>query len=319
MELLNCALCESEFNDPVTLPCGHSFCKLCIRKHGVKKVFKCKFCLKYFSLKILEVSSSTVLIGLIKEFKAEKEMARGREGLISSLNQKILKIEVESQDWKEKVKEVKMDLENMEKLLREKDFTVEVLQSNLIDKTQIITSLNQTLSEKNNILSLLEQSISEKSDLIQVLQNSISSITQDINLKEDKFVNHQNQLDKKSQELKELENSVILNQQSLIQREKDFEILIQEKISFFNQKQKEIDVKFREIQLKELLFERKYKNFKETEHKCEILQKDLNFILKSKEVFGNRRRSIEDIRDKSESRAAKNQKPRLFNHTNSLA
>lgn len=319
MELLNCALCESEFNDPVTLPCGHSFCKLCIRKHGVKKVFKCKFCFKYFSLKILEVSTSAVLVEFIREFKYEKEKTKERESLIKKLNEKIVKIELETEDWKEKAKVVKTDLENMEKLVREKDFTIEVLQSNLIDKTQTISSLNQSLSEKNNILSLLEQSISEKSDFIQKLQNTMTSLTQDINSKEEKFTNHQKQLDQKNQELKELENSVIQNQQSLIQREKDFEILIQEKISFFNQKQKEIDVKFREIQVKELLFDRKYKNFKETEQKCEILQKDLNFILKNKQVLGNRRRSIEDIRDKSESRTSKNQKPRLFNHTSSLA
>lgn len=44
-----CSLCEDIFSSPVTTPCGHSFCKVCLRKYWSRSGSgKCPFCSKAF-------------------------------------------------------------------------------------------------------------------------------------------------------------------------------------------------------------------------------------------------------------------------------
>ncbi|XP_036964335.1 probable E3 ubiquitin-protein ligase TRIML1 isoform X1 [Acanthopagrus latus] len=44
-----CSICLDVFTDPVTIPCGHNFCKTCITKHWDKNVpYKCPNCKEVF-------------------------------------------------------------------------------------------------------------------------------------------------------------------------------------------------------------------------------------------------------------------------------
>ncbi|XP_060798495.1 bloodthirsty-related gene family, member 2 isoform X2 [Neoarius graeffei] len=44
-----CSLCEDIFSNPVTTPCGHSFCKVCLRKYWSRTMSgKCPLCSKAF-------------------------------------------------------------------------------------------------------------------------------------------------------------------------------------------------------------------------------------------------------------------------------
>ncbi|XP_068579386.1 E3 ubiquitin-protein ligase TRIM39-like isoform X2 [Cebidichthys violaceus] len=44
-----CSICQEVFTDPVTIPCGHNFCKTCITQHwNVNVPYQCPYCNKAF-------------------------------------------------------------------------------------------------------------------------------------------------------------------------------------------------------------------------------------------------------------------------------
>ncbi|XP_060743676.1 E3 ubiquitin/ISG15 ligase TRIM25-like [Tachysurus vachellii] len=53
LDQLSCPVCLDPLNDPVTIPCGHSFCKVCINGHwdqeDVKGIYSCPQCRETFT------------------------------------------------------------------------------------------------------------------------------------------------------------------------------------------------------------------------------------------------------------------------------
>ncbi|XP_059192756.1 E3 ubiquitin/ISG15 ligase TRIM25-like [Centropristis striata] len=64
-----CSICLDVFTDPVTIPCGHNFCKTCITKHWDKNVqCQCPNCKKIFYTKP-ELQVNTFISNMAAQFR----------------------------------------------------------------------------------------------------------------------------------------------------------------------------------------------------------------------------------------------------------
>ncbi len=70
-----CCICLDVFNDPVTIPCGHNFCKNCITQHWNVNSVQCPMCKKRFQTRP-ELPVNT----FISEMAAEFKQSAGKKG-----------------------------------------------------------------------------------------------------------------------------------------------------------------------------------------------------------------------------------------------
>uniref|UniRef100_A0A3B4BNG3 Uncharacterized protein n=1 Tax=Periophthalmus magnuspinnatus TaxID=409849 RepID=A0A3B4BNG3_9GOBI len=90
-----CSICLEVFTDPVTTPCGHSFCCTCINKHWDSSAHcHCPVCKEKFSSRPM-LKTNTFMLDMVSEFKSKP---RGEE-----LNQ--------IQERREKVHEIQRSVE----------------------------------------------------------------------------------------------------------------------------------------------------------------------------------------------------------------
>lgn len=67
-----CSLCEDIFSSPVTTPCGHSFCKVCLRKYWSRSGSgKCPFCSKAFVSKP-HLSVNRILADVTEQYRRSR-------------------------------------------------------------------------------------------------------------------------------------------------------------------------------------------------------------------------------------------------------
>ncbi|XP_047676336.1 E3 ubiquitin/ISG15 ligase TRIM25-like isoform X1 [Tachysurus fulvidraco] len=71
----SCPVCLDLLNDPVTIPCGHSFCKVCINTHwdqeDVKRVYSCPQCKETFTPRPV-LRRNNMLTGVVEKLKTEQ-------------------------------------------------------------------------------------------------------------------------------------------------------------------------------------------------------------------------------------------------------
>nr|XP_055029463.1 E3 ubiquitin-protein ligase TRIM39-like [Misgurnus anguillicaudatus] len=89
-EGLRCCVCLDVFNDPVSTPCGHNFCRICL-KHcwDNSQIYSCPYCKKTFS-KRPELKINTTLREITLIFK-EKFSLRSSEVLCDICDERKLK------------------------------------------------------------------------------------------------------------------------------------------------------------------------------------------------------------------------------------
>ncbi|KAM9831938.1 tripartite motif-containing protein 16-like [Neosynchiropus ocellatus] len=72
VEVLSCSICLDLLRDPVTLPCGHSYCKTCIEgswdSGEERNIYRCPQCRQTFTPKPL-LQKNTVLAEIVEELK----------------------------------------------------------------------------------------------------------------------------------------------------------------------------------------------------------------------------------------------------------
>ncbi|KAM7008845.1 E3 ubiquitin-protein ligase TRIM39-like [Tautogolabrus adspersus] len=87
-----CSICLDVFNDPVTIPCGHNFCKNCITEHwNTSDQYLCPMCKEAFT-KRPKLRINTLLSEMVGQFrdKAQQEASSSSSELQESKPREVL-------------------------------------------------------------------------------------------------------------------------------------------------------------------------------------------------------------------------------------
>ncbi|XP_015234457.1 PREDICTED: tripartite motif-containing protein 29-like [Cyprinodon variegatus] len=78
----SCTICLELLTDPVTIPCGHTYCMKCIKTHwdgeDHRRIYSCPECRKEFSLKPF-LKPNVMLSALVKDLKKTGPQAAGAD------------------------------------------------------------------------------------------------------------------------------------------------------------------------------------------------------------------------------------------------
>ncbi|KAK3511832.1 hypothetical protein QTP70_025068 [Hemibagrus guttatus] len=93
-----CSLCEDIFSSPVTTPCGHSFCKDCLRKYWSRTGSgKCPFCSKVFTSKP-HLSVNRILADVTEHYRKSRKDGKAKSFSVGGLlNDTIEKTDTEAE------------------------------------------------------------------------------------------------------------------------------------------------------------------------------------------------------------------------------
>uniref|UniRef100_A0A3Q3GTV3 E3 ubiquitin-protein ligase TRIM39-like n=1 Tax=Labrus bergylta TaxID=56723 RepID=A0A3Q3GTV3_9LABR len=165
-----CSICLDVFTDPVSIPCGHNFCKSCITYHwDVNAPCQCPLCSKVFNRRP-ELHVNTFISEMAAQFRQStvkkssrmslKENTNSGEVLCDKIQKRRLKIEKIRQS-------VKLSREDTD---REKSDSVQVF-------TALIRSVEEGLAQLLNLLEEKQKTTEEKAEgFIKELEDEISEL-----------------------------------------------------------------------------------------------------------------------------------------------
>ena len=148
MEAILCPMCKSEYKKPVTLPCGDTVCKHCIRKYADKKVFKCESCVKYFNLKYLDFSVNKNLQILITFHKSLIRTQADNEFHINSLSQELKDLK---STFSHQLKSNEQELTDLNSLLVSANSQVDLQKIEISRLNSLLLSSNAKLAEMESV------------------------------------------------------------------------------------------------------------------------------------------------------------------------
>lgn len=85
-----CSLCEHIFTNPVTTPCGHSFCKVCLRKYWTQAGSeRCPSCKKAFGSRP-HLSVNRILADVTENYRMTRQAAKQESQNSEEKTEKVL-------------------------------------------------------------------------------------------------------------------------------------------------------------------------------------------------------------------------------------
>ncbi|KAL0970063.1 hypothetical protein UPYG_G00236640 [Umbra pygmaea] len=128
-EQVHCSICLDVFTNPVSIPCGHNFCRNCILDYWkTTSLFQCPMCKKTF-FKRPDISINTVLREIAEQFKGirvsnaehlqQQELKEERELQVKMDEQKKKEQEEKKTEQEMRKKEQEEMVEKQQKLLQE--------------------------------------------------------------------------------------------------------------------------------------------------------------------------------------------------------
>ncbi|XP_026221598.1 E3 ubiquitin-protein ligase TRIM21-like [Anabas testudineus] len=164
-----CSICLDVFTDPVSIPCGHNFCKDCITEHwNINVQCRCPNCNKRYN-KRPELQINTFISEMAAQFRQSAQQKTSR----SSSEQQVVKPEVHQMIQKRrlKIEEIKASVQ-----LSNKDADREIAEG-----VQVFTALKESVERgQAELIKTIEekQRTTEKQaeDFIKELEQEISDL-----------------------------------------------------------------------------------------------------------------------------------------------
>ncbi|KAI4895147.1 hypothetical protein NFI96_002853, partial [Prochilodus magdalenae] len=172
---LLCSICLDVFTDPVSTPCGHNFCRVCLKDYWDSSSHcRCPVCKKEFPTRP-ELSVNTFISGLVAQFKKSVQVKSSRapekhHSKLRKLGKTQAEVQQMIQDRLKKIDELKHSVElSKENIEQKKADSVEVFRAlvRCIERSQ--AELLELMEEKQEtaerqaeeLIKELEQEITE--------------------------------------------------------------------------------------------------------------------------------------------------------------
>ena len=240
-----CKFCSEEFNSPLVLPCGHSFCESCVHKQSSDSLLKCPTCLTYYNLEIIDPKKNTSLIYVIEDYRLLEEESTK---IIKDLQQEIVEKDKKIQEIREHYEAIVKDIEQKgaeKELALEQEFRIRE------------NEINKTLSVKLSEIKVIQEEMQRKEEELGIGRRKLLEDNESFKIKE--------------------ENLLILQQEN----EKSHEEALQN----FRLKEEHYFARNRELQLKELLVSRKLQGYHDAIEQAKEASKDLQTVITKNQLI----------------------------------
>ncbi|XP_073347205.1 tripartite motif-containing protein 16-like [Pagrus major] len=193
-EAISCSICLDPLKDPVTIPCGHSYCKNCIKSHwdreDEKKIHSCPQCRQSFTPRPVLVKN-TMLAFLVEELKKTGLQAASAD-LCSKDEHKGHDAVSAAAERTERQRELEVSRQHIQQRIQDREEDVKVLQ-------QEVEAINGSADKA------VEHSEKIFTELIRLMEKRRSDVKQQVRSQQETEVSRVKELQEKlEQEITEL-------------------------------------------------------------------------------------------------------------------
>uniref|UniRef100_A0A669CQ42 Tripartite motif-containing protein 16-like n=1 Tax=Oreochromis niloticus TaxID=8128 RepID=A0A669CQ42_ORENI len=195
-ETFSCSICLDLLKDPVTIPCGHSYCMNCIKsfwdEEDKKKIYSCPQCRRNFTSRPL-LEKNTMLAVLVEELKKTGLQAPPADHCYAGPEDVACHDTVSAAaERTERQRELEVSRQNIQQRIQDREKDVKLLQ-------QEVEAINQSADQT------VEHSEKIFTELIHLIQKRSSDVKQQIRSQQETEVSRVKELEEKlEQEITEL-------------------------------------------------------------------------------------------------------------------